>query len=169
MLLAKMGGWGERVALARLRLSAAPVVSWHEASYRLDGEHRTGFRVDAGMACFMDEATRATFVQEVEAWHANGPATNYYDDVLAAMFKQNADAANPYHAGDWAMHTPVPGARENLALFASGLGDGVYEAHWGFDAAGQPATLVADFGLLPLAPEDEDAADPSFPNPVEPA
>lgn len=157
LCLAKMSGWGERVALARLCLSTAPVVSWREAGYSLDGEPCSGFRVDAGMACFMDEAARTVFAQAVAAWHAKGPDTNYYDDVLAALFKQNADPANPYHAGDWAIHTPAPGAHENLALFASGLGDGVYEAHWGVDAAGQPAMLVADFGLLPLAPdEDED-------------
>jgi hypothetical protein len=166
LCLAKMSAWGERVALARLCLSRAPVISWRKAAYRAGGELRSGFRVDAGMACFMDAVTRESFVKAVEAWHAKGPDTNYYDDLLAELFKRNADPARPQHAGDWAMHTPVAGAHENLALFASGLGDGIYDAHWGIDASGQPAMLVVDFGLLPLAPDEEDT-DASW-HPIEP-
>jgi hypothetical protein len=37
--------------------------------------------------------------------------------------------------------------------------------HWGVDAAGQRAMLVADFGLLPLAPADEDDDTAASPNP----
>lgn len=150
LCLAKAGGWGERVALARLCVSMAPVVAWREATHRLGPERHSGFRVDAGMACFMDEAARQAFVQAVNAWHDKGPHTNYYDDVLAELFKRQADPSRPQHAGDWTMHTPGPDPRLNLALFASGMGDGFYTAHWGFDADSRPAMLVADFGLLPL-------------------
>lgn len=150
LCVATVPDWGPRVALARLVFSAAPVTAWREASYLLDGKRQHGFRVDAGLACFMDGMTRKLFDQVVGEHHASGPAANYYDDMLAAQFKLNADPANPLSAGDWAMHSPVIGNHLNIALFASGLGDGVYSARWGLDAAGQPAMLMADFGLLPL-------------------
>ena len=144
--------WGRRVALARLVLSPRKVVEWREATYLLDGTHQSEFRVDAGLACFMDAATRDHFVRAVNALHATSEQANYYDDVLAAQFKRNADPENPAHEGDWALHAPVPGDVGNMAIFASGLGDGVYRAHWGFDAAGEPVVLVADFDLLPTPP-----------------
>ncbi len=140
--------WGWRVALARLVLSTREIAQWREAVY-LKGEERSSeFRVDAGLACFMDASTRDLFVRTVDALHAKSDRANYYDDVLAPEFKQNADPANPPHAGDWVMHTPSAASRGNIAMFASGLGDGLYRAYWGLDDAGNPAMLVADFDLV---------------------
>ena len=141
--------WGSRVALARLHLSTAKPVEWQQATYVIDGERESEFRVDAGLACFMDQQTRDLFVRVVNEFHAADENANYYDDILAAEFKQNADPANPYHAGDWALHTVVAGQPANVAMFASGLGDGFYSAYWGVDDTGKPALLVADFGILP--------------------
>lgn len=140
--------WGWRVALARLVFSTHRVVQWREAVYVMNGERSSEFRVDAGLACFMDASTRDLLVRTVSALHVQGERANYYDDVLAPEFKKNADPANPSHAGDWAMHAPMAGHRGNVALFASGLGDGLYRAYWGLDVAGNPAMLVADFDLL---------------------
>lgn len=155
--VAALPEWGQRVALARLVFSPSPVVEWREATYVINGERQSGFRVDAGLACFMDQTTRDLFVRVVNDFHATGPDSNYYDDVLASQFKQNADPSDPYDAGDWIMHSPGKGDDRNVAMFASGLGDGAYHAYWGVDAAGQPAMLVADFNLLPL----EGDADPA--------
>jgi Protein of unknown function (DUF4241) len=147
--VATLPEWGSRVALARVRLSTAKPVEWRQATFVVEGERQAEFRVDAGLACFMDQQTRDLFVRVVNEFHAADAAANYYDDILAAEFKQNADPSNPYHAGDWALHTVIDGDPRNVAMFASGLGDGWYSAYWGVDDTGKPAMLVADFGILP--------------------
>ena len=150
LCLATLPKWGQRVALARLLFSASTVVQWRKAMHRVDLVSRSDFPVEAGLACFMDQSTRELLVRVVSDWHAKGVDANYYDDVLAREFKQNADPSNPYDVGHWALHSPAKGDDRNVAMFASGLGDGIYHAYWGIDAAGKPAMLVADFDLLPM-------------------
>jgi hypothetical protein len=141
--------WGKRVALAAVKLADEPVVSWVKATYRRGEQRLTAFRVDAGLACFMDQETAELFAGVVRGYYAANPGGNYYDDILAREFKRSADPDTPYRPGDINMHVPVGGDRRNVAMFASGLGDGAYEASWGLDLAGRPAMLVADFGILP--------------------
>ena len=140
--------WGHRVALARLHLSRRNVVEWKEAMFTADATRVSEFRVDAGLACFMDEETQELFVRIVDDFHTTHPDRNYYDDVLAAEFKRNADPTRQYEGGDWALHFPLKGDPRCIAMFASGLGDGTYPAYWGLSDDGEPAMLVADFGLL---------------------
>lgn len=147
--VAPTGEWGPRVAMARLVLSERRAVAWQEASFRHHGVRSSRFRVDAGLACFMDASTRDLLVEAVDACHDAGPDANYYNDMLAAEFRRNADPTRPYHAGDWALHAPLAGDERNVALFASGLGDGYYRAWWGLDDAGIAVALVVDFELLP--------------------
>ncbi len=141
--------WGRRVALAGLILSNQNLVSWQKATYMISGDHYSEFRVDAGLACFMDKETRELFIQAVDDFYRNKPEGNYYDDILAAEFKQNAESGNPHDYGDWDVHYPAKGNPGNIVMFASGLGDGIYSAYWGLDEMEQPVMLVADFGLLP--------------------
>lgn len=144
--IANFPDWGERVALARLRLSRKPVTTWQEATFLAEGKLLSSFRVDAGLACFMDRCAAITLTQAVGDFYRARPDGNYYTDLLDAEFKRNAE--RPGTSGDWAMHNPVQGNPDNVAMFASGLGDGFYSAWWGLDERGQPAMLVADFGLL---------------------
>lgn len=143
--------WGPHVALAGLMLSEREPVSWQEATHVISGERFSGFRVDAGLACFMDQETRELFTRVVDEFYKRDPEGNYYDDVLAAEFKQNAEPDSPRQSGDWDLHYPVKGDPRNIAIFASGLGDGFYTPHWGLDDRGQPAMLVVDFGILPAS------------------
>lgn len=144
--IAAFPDWGERVALARLLISGQRVTRWQQAFYVADGERLASFRVDAGLACFMDRDTAVLLTQAIDSFYRSRPDGNYYTDLLETGFLQNAE--HPGSSGDWAMHKPVPGNAGNVAMFASGLGDGMYSAWWGLDAAGEPAMLVADFGLL---------------------
>ena len=140
--------WGNRNVLSALIFSEQQPISWTPAEYTFEGQKFTTFRVDAGLACFMDLKTAELFVDVVDRYYLQNPDGNYYDDILAAEFKQNADPANPRDIGDWNLHYPVTDDPGNVAMFASGLGDGLYSAYWGLDADDQPVMLVADFGLL---------------------
>jgi Protein of unknown function (DUF4241) len=146
--VAKVPGLGNRVTLAGLFFSENMPVKWQAAMYIKDGESSSDFRVDAGLSCFMDKETRDLFVSVVDDFYEENPDANYYDDILAADFKQNAYPKNSEHAGDWAIHYPLKDDPRNITMFASGLGDGLYSASWGFDEYDQIVMLVIDFKIL---------------------
>lgn len=149
LVLRTVPEWGQRVAAAILEINRVRPSRWEVAGYRSDdGTRGTQFEVDAGLACFMDASTCDAFITVLDRFYASvGAAENYYDSVLAAEFTRSADPERPGHAGDWAMHHPVPDDPRNIAMFASGLGDGLYAAEWGLDLQGQPALLGVDFGV----------------------
>ena len=146
--LVKLPDWGKRVALAAVVFANQESLHWLKATHVIHDETFTGFRVDSGMAAFMDLKTAEMFSDIIDQYYEKNPDGNYYDDILAAEFRQNADPARHHHIGDWNLHHPVEGDQRNIAMFASGLGDGVYSAYWGVDDNGLPAMLVADFNLL---------------------
>jgi hypothetical protein len=150
VLVPEFVGWGRRVAAAVLLVGDARPTRWEEAIYRAADSVDAGFRVDAGLACFMDAATRDVFVEVLESFYSRFPNGNYYDEILAGEFAHSADPARPRHAGDWTIHYPIRGDPRNIAMFASGLGDGVYIAEWGLDAEDYPAALAVDFGVEDL-------------------
>jgi hypothetical protein len=135
------------VAAAALAITDAVPTRWEPANYRLGGNREKYFRVDAGLACFMDASTRELLNDAMDRFDARYPQGNYYDDCLAPEFALSVDPAWPHRAGNWAMHHPVPGDPRNVAMFASGLGDGLYAARWGLERRDLPARLVVDFGL----------------------
>ncbi len=148
LFIVTFSDWGKRVALAAIIFSEHKPIQWQPATYLVNGEPLSGFPVDAGLACFMDQETRQQFVQVIDNFYSESPTANYYNDVLATEFKRHADPDNPYSCGDWNLHYPRKERSENIAMFASGLGDGFYQAFWGNDFMNRPAMLVIDFGLL---------------------
>lgn len=148
LCVADVPNWGKRIALASLTFSDQPVKCWARATYQLDGDRLAAFRVDAGLGAFMDEDTAALFAGAVGDYYEANPEGNYYDDVLAEEFKRNADMTRRGHTGDWDLHVPVLGDPRNVAMFASGLGDGSYSAFWGIDRDNRPAMVVADFDIF---------------------
>ena len=67
---------------------------------------------------------------------------DYFEEIAAAM------EPNYIHTRDWANFL-IGSSGLNVAVFSSGVGDGLYESLWGLDANDEPACLVTDFGLLP--------------------
>jgi hypothetical protein len=147
LVLSPPADFGERVAAAGLIITDAVPTRWEPATCRRGRDREADFRVDAGLACFMDASTRELLNDTMDRFDARHPEGNYYDECLAAEFASSVDPARPRRAGNWAMHHPVPGDPRNVAMFASGLGDGVYAARWGLDRRGRPARLVVDFAL----------------------
>jgi len=140
LYLVDISDWGKRVALASLIFSDQEPKYWLKATYIIDEESVSDFRVDAGLACFMDLETAHMFSNIVDRYHDKGVQRNYYTDILAAEFNRQG--------GNWDLHYPSEGDPRNIAMYASGLGDGIYSAFWGMDENEQPAMLVADFQLL---------------------
>ena len=138
-------GW--RIALAMLIIDPdEPAVSIEEAELEQGGAD--GYFVDSGLGALMDEAARAQLSAVLAAFFRAEPKGNYYDDVLAAEFKHSADdPGDPDDIGQWNMHS-LPGTRLNVAMFASGMGDGAYRSYWALGKDGKPVALVTDFGIL---------------------
>lgn len=140
--------WGRRVALAEMIISTNEFDNWDKATYSIDGKQFAGFRIDAGLACFMDEQTRKIFCNNVDKFYNHYPKGNFYSEVLAAEFLRFSGVDGGRDIGDWNMHYPIKGDPHNIAMFASGLGDGVYKAYWALNKHAQPVSLIADFGLM---------------------
>ena len=112
-----------------------------------------GFFVDAGLGAFFDAETGALYNQFIEEFYRQNLGSNLYDDFLAKRFKANARECDlPRSDGDW-LDLPLPNSpQHNVAIFASGYGDGVYPTYWGIDGSGAAVNLVIDFHVL-LLPE----------------
>jgi hypothetical protein len=147
LLLVEGEHWGRRVGAARLVIkSGKRAADFEVASY--NPYEGNGYPVDSGLGSFMDDVTAKAFAREMAEFDRLTPGGNYYRDVLAAEFReQSADHGNPRDIGKWNLHV-LNGSDLNVAMFASGLGDGFYESFWGLDEWGEATSLVTDFGLV---------------------
>jgi Protein of unknown function (DUF4241) len=139
--------YGERVALARILFQPeGRSTRFEEALKEFADAGR--YYVEAGLGSFMDEMTRQRFAEVMARFYQERPEGNYYDDVLAAELKKSAvNPEDPRDVGSWNLHV-LPGSDLNIAMFASGLGDGAYSSYWGLDDASQVVSLTTDFGIL---------------------
>ena len=84
-----------------------------------------------------------TFLEE---WHREYPNGNLYEDYFAPLFAENAksNVAMETGAGNFLLWK-LPKSGKKLVMFASGMGDGIYSAYWGFDQNGNITELVIPF------------------------
>ncbi len=147
--IARRGNGDERIAAARLRWNGDVPDHWLMALVEgqnpatLGPDEVFGYAVDAGLGCFMDRDSAVIFNDRLNADHQNDPASNYYDDVLAAEMEPNYK-----HTRDWTDHHPRAGDPHNVVIFSSGFGDGFYVSYFGM-AGDQPVCLVTDFAVGP--------------------
>jgi hypothetical protein len=141
-----LGAAGPRIASARLIIQPdAPIATLEAAA--IEGNGPLDYFVDAGLGSFMDEAARAELARVIDEFYRAHPDGNYYTDILAAEFKRSAlSPDDPGDIGDWTMHK-FPGTAHNVAMFASGMGDGAYKSYWGLDSNGEIVALLTDFAI----------------------
>jgi len=104
----------------------------------------SGFPVDAGTACFVDAEA---------AEHGMLPTSDNWDDILFdngtpdSWFSRMDD---PHHIRAGIANIPLPLAQngENIIIFHSGGGDGVYPIIGGYDAKGDLVAIHIDFLLF---------------------
>ena len=118
----------EDVALATVVLSDHPTVRWRRSG---------AIAVDGGTAAITSAegaaALRATFDRDEAQWERRNE--QLYDSLTA----------HDHHVTLFALDDDV-----DVALFASGVGDGRYPVYVGLDASGRPTRVVIDFYLLHL-------------------
>ncbi len=136
----------ERVVMAMLRLSDAPIARWElalvpgQSTSRLEPGTFFGYPVDTGLGSFMDAAAFAAVQRREAAIRKElGPQANYYDDVLHAELSDGR-----LHL----LHRPMPDTEVDIAIFGSGWGDGSYPSIWGLSDKDVPVALVTDFHVL---------------------
>ncbi|MCI8482904.1 MAG: DUF2185 domain-containing protein [Lachnospiraceae bacterium] len=144
---------GLRIAAARLKISGQRAVRHEIAMPKGNNVEDLGksgvwgfFGVDTGMACFTDLKTAGAYHGFIQDWQKKHPGKNRYVDYFAAFFQESYQKYPDVQreGGDFLLWQ-VPGASDRLAMFASGMGDGIYSGYWGMDAEGNPVELVIPF------------------------
>lgn len=135
-----------RIAFARVDFSAEPAVKWKLAL--TDGQDLAtlkngeifGYPVDAGTGAFYDPKAAEVVIEELksnpdvwEDWQTEGEANG-----KAAGSKPN-------------FFLMLPAGETNVAMFASGWGDGFYASYFGFGKDGRIVALVTDFAIIDWA------------------
>jgi hypothetical protein len=130
------GDGDQRVAAAWLAFSEQPVVGWEPAQLEGLPPRRPGepaaYAVDSATGSFLSQEGAAELARQL-------------DDTLVEAVTEQMEV-NYVPTWNWAM-VRVDDELQ-VAVFSTGLGDGTYPSYWGLDAAGVPAVLLTDFGLL---------------------
>lgn len=144
---------GVRVAAARLKITDQIALRYEIAmpkGFEPADLQKPGvfsfFGVDAGLACFADALTAKEYRVFLEEWHQEHPDGNLYEDYFSQLFAENAksDLAMKTGAGNFLLWK-LPKSGNKLVMFASGMGDGIYSAYWGFDQNGNITELIVPF------------------------
>jgi hypothetical protein len=121
-----------------------PLVKDGEDPPLLSGDAFMGFAVDAGTACFVDESVVAGCMPDPSRWYED-LFENERDDC---WFRRMDD---PKHIRAGIANIALPLARngENLVLFHSGWGDGVFPVIGSYSADGRLLAVHIDFFVVP--------------------
>jgi hypothetical protein len=131
-----------RIAFARIQVRDEMPVTWEMALYpgqnagQFKDDEITGYGVDAGTGCFMDQAA----VPILEARAGGDKNDTYFDAVMEAKYSLPDVLAGNFVVDE--------SKNLNMILFQSGWGDGYYASYWGFNAQHEPVCLVTDFNIL---------------------
>lgn len=125
-----------RVARATVLMSAANPVAWIAARPRKEGSVRPNdestpyaYAVDSGTGCFTSPEAALEFNRG-----------DYAQKLLAELEKN--------YVPTWHWACLSVGSEKNMAVFATGFGNGRYGAHVGLDDEGRACCVVTDFGVL---------------------
>ncbi len=121
-----------------------PLAATGEERPETVGDEFIGFRVDTGTACFVDDSVLESCMPDEKTW-------------LAALFENErvdcwfARMDDPNHIRAGIADIPLPFAHhgENLILFHSGWGDGVYPVIGSYDESGRLLAAHVDFLVIP--------------------
>lgn len=112
----------------------------------LDDDAYFGFGVDAGMGCIADIKTQEAFKTYWAKREEEDPGIDPFNDLFDDLLERNAEANPKYQSehGDW-LNWTVPNTEYNLAIFASGWGDGYYPVYFGYDASDKVCAIYVHF------------------------
>ena len=153
--LADVSGKGDgshiREAYATLVLSDKPEVVRRTLSPSPSGtveqdlapEEFIGFPVDAGTACFVDPENLEQAMPEENKWY-----DELFDSGESESWFNQMDSPDNIREGIANIRLPLAKSHENLILFHSGWGDGLYPVVGGFGQNGELVKVHIDFAVL---------------------
>lgn len=145
-VLLYLGEGTELVAYGEMKISNDPVVSWQPAELVGTGKsssNLSAFPVDTGMACFLDQESRAVFSAHEQEMEEAYEGYDYAGDYLSEQFHGRD---NPGDEG-CVIH-PYPDEAANMVLFTTGFGGGIYSCYCGHNAEGKLVSVVMDFDIM---------------------
>ena len=119
---------------------AIPLARDGEDRPDLEGDNFVGFGVDAGTACFVDDSLVGPCMPDPKTWYRE-----LFENSKADCWFQRMDNPDHIRAGIANIVLPLAKNGENLILFHSGWGDGIYPVVGSFDSAGHLLALHIDF------------------------
>jgi len=122
---------------------AVPLAKDGEKRPEPKGDEFIGFTVDAGTACFVDEAVIGPCMPDPRTWYESIFENNQEDCWFRRM-----DDPDHIRAGIANIVLPLAKNGENLILFHSGWGDGCYPLVGSFDSSGRPLAAHVDFCVI---------------------
>lgn len=111
---------------------------------QLKPDHYQGFVVDVGTACFVDAACLESAMPPEDTWGEG----LFENDSPTSWFNQMDDPAH-IRDGIANIRLPLGSNGENLILFHSGWGDGVYPLIGGYSSLGELVAVHIDFLVIP--------------------
>ena len=142
---------GLRIVGARLKVNEKEAIQYELAKCLAEKNGKlmttyAGFPVECGMGCFCDEQAAKSYRNFLSTWYQEHENGNIYTDYFEQLFKESYQKEPTYQreGGDLLMWSN-PLDNSQIAMFASGLGDGYYTDFWGIDETGAVCELIVIF------------------------
>ena len=138
LAIATINNDDERTGFARIKFAETKPVKWEYALCEgqdvaeLEADEIFGYGVDSGTGSFMDESG----YREYDDLYKVDVGLNTITEAMELSYKDTRSWLLWERNGN------------NVALFTTGYGDGLYASYIGYDSAGNICRLVTDFGLL---------------------
>ncbi|UFH60286.1 DUF4241 domain-containing protein [Sulfurovum mangrovi] len=122
----------------------SPTIDGQASSEVLKEGEFIGFPVDAGTACFVDAESLLEGMPEEEKWF-----DELFDCAEEKCWFELMDNPDHIREGIANIELPLSSQKNNLILFHSGWGDGIYPVIGGYDASGELIAVHIDFFVIP--------------------
>lgn len=139
-----------RVAYAEIIFSFNKVKEWKmslisEEFLEDDFEKKMNgmYPVEAGLSSFSDYSTWKKYCKNIDEFYKENPDGNFYNDKLEKLFKKNVKIPKSSRGEDWLSYKIND--VDNIIMFGSGWGDGLYPRYIGYDKNNIPVKLITDF------------------------
>jgi len=138
-----------RIACARLLINEHSPVRWEAALVdepNPDSGGRYSYGVDSGTGSFMDVDVARILAPLV--WEESRDGDRFEEFCGPVLVQMDEHSFGAHKTAGWANVKVSDDTSANVITFSSGWGDGGYASFWGYDEAGNVASLVTDFALF---------------------
>ena len=148
-----------RVAYAEITFSRSSIKEWKmslisEELLQDDFEKKMNgmYPVENGLSSFSDYSIWKKYNGKIKDFYNENPEGNFYYEVLDSLFKKNGNIPESSRGEDW-INFQLDES-ENVIMFGSGWGDGLYPRYVAFDSNNEPVKLITDFIQLQYEGEE---------------